>query len=353
MDQGIFAIAEARGHEQITYFNYPQVGLKAIVAIHDTTLGFALGGCRMRLYKNEAEALEDAMRLSEGMTYKSAMAGLPLGGGKSCIIADPQMKEGRKELFEQFGKCLNDLAGRYVTAEDMGTSVKDIMFMKKYSNYAAGFSKEEGGGGDPSPWTARGVFCGILAAAEFKYGSKDLRGKKISIQGVGNVGMYLLEHLSKAGAKCVVCDTRQSAVEEAHRLYGAEVVSCEQIYNIDCDIFSPNAIGQTINIFTIPLLRCSIIAGGANNQLSDNVVYDSIEKKGILYCPDFVINAGGIISVGAEYNKGGWKEDWVRNKTENVGNTVRSVIEEAKKRGQFPEVTAIALAKEKVAAAKR
>ena len=349
----VFEIAKTRNHEQVVFFNYPQFGLKAIIAIHDTTLGPALGGCRMRAYKTEEEAVDDVMRLSEGMTYKSAMAELPLGGGKACIIADPHMKQGRQQMFEQLGRCLNMLGGRYITAEDMGTSVEDIMNIRKYSKYAAGFAKEEGGGGDPSPWTALGVYGGIISACEIKYGSKDLKGKKIALQGIGHVGMYLLEHLTKAGAECTVCDFNHSVLEIATQKHGAKVVDPSKIYDVNCDIFSPNAIGQTVNADTLSRLNCGIIAGAANNQLISSDVYELINNKNILYCPDFIINAGGIISVGAEYNEGGWKESWVRAKAENIQNTVKRVLEESIKTNEFPEITAERLAKEKVESAKR
>ena len=251
-----FAEAEKRGHEQVCYFHYPQFGLKAIVGIHNTVLGPALGGCRMRIYESESQALDDALRLSEGMTYKSSLAGLDLGGGKSCLIADPNMKEGRREMFLQFAECLNHLAGRYITAEDMGTSVADVMTMREVTKYAAGFAKEQGGGGDPSPWTARGVFQAITAACERKYGSKDLSKKHVTVQGVGHVGVYLVDLLKKAGAKITVCDTNKNACEQTRRDYGVDVVDINQIYDVDCDIYAPCAVGQTVNPDTLKRLKC-------------------------------------------------------------------------------------------------
>lgn len=351
MDLNVFKEAERRGHEQVVIFHYPQVGLKAVVGIHSTALGPALGGCRMRLYTDENQAIDDALRLSEGMTYKSALAGLDLGGGKSCIIADPKMVEGRRELFLQFGECLNHLGGRYITAEDMGTSVSDIMVMRERTKFAAGFAAEMGGGGDPSPWTAYGVFQSILAASERRYGSRDLNGRTIALQGVGHVGMYLLKHVREAGAKVVVCDTNTEALEQAKRDFGVEVVSTEAIYDVECDIYSPNAIGQTVNSDTVKRLKCDIIAGAANNQLIDSSMHAELESRKILYCPDFVINAGGVISVGAEYVPGGWKESWVREKVNQIYHTLQRVLDESEKRGKFPEVVAVELAKERVQAA--
>jgi leucine dehydrogenase len=348
MDIKLLSEIERRGHEQVVVFNYPRVGLKAIVAIHNTVLGPALGGCRMRLYTDEASALDDALRLAEGMTYKSALAGLDLGGGKSCLIVDPAIKEGRRELFLQFAKCLNDLGGRYITAEDMGTSVEDIMVLREVTKFAAGYSRDKGGSGDPSPWTALGTFSGIRAACERRFGTADLKGRHITVQGVGHVGMYLLKHLHEAGAKITVCDTVESRLEEARSKYGAEVVGLDAIYDVKCDVYSPSAIGQTVNRDTLPRLKCAIIGGAANNQLSDASMYEAITQRGITYCPDFAINAGGIISVSAEYIPGGWTEKWVTEKSTNIYNTIHKILEESEKRKRFTELVALDLAKDRI-----
>lgn len=349
----VFSEAAKRGHEQVAFFNFPAVGLKAIIAVHNTALGPALGGCRMRIYDNEDRALDDAMRLAEGMTYKSSMAGLDLGGGKSCIIADPALKEGREALFEQFAHCLNRLNGTYITAEDMGTSVSDIMVMRKITKFAAGFAREQGGGGDPSPWTARGVFNAIQAACERRYGSKDLKGKHVTVQGVGHVGLYLVEMLKKAGAKITATDSNRMALQRAKQDFGAEIVELDQIYDVACEVYAPCAIGQTVNPTTIKRLKCEIIAGAANNQLSDASTHAMIKEKKIMYCPDFVINSGGVISVGAEYIPGGWNEKWVSDKVSNIAATMQRVLDESEKRGRFTEVVAIELAKERVAEAEK
>jgi len=337
-----------RGHEQVTVFNYPEVGLKAIVAIHNTNLGPALGGCRMRIYTDESQAIDDCLRLSEGMTYKSSIAGLDLGGGKSCILADPALKNGRKELFVKFAECLNHLNGRYITAEDMGTSVEDVMVMREHTKYAAGYARDKGGSGDPSPWTARGVLNSIKAGCERKFGTKDLKGRYIALEGVGHVGMYLLKYLKEAGARVVVSDINKSSLERAKTEYGAEVVEPNAIYDLDCDIYSPNAVGQTVNPETLKRLKCKVICGGANNQLINPTVYETIDAKGMLYCPDFVVNAGGVISVGCEYVPGGWNESWVSQKVDNIYNTVHRILDESEKRSKFPEVVAVELAKERV-----
>ncbi len=354
MSQSVLQHCSARGHEQVAFFNYPDVGLKLIVGIHDTTLGPALGGCRMRAYDNEAQALEDVMRLSEGMTYKSSLAGLDLGGGKSCLIADPHMKEGREELFKKFGECLNHLAGRYITAEDMGTSVSDIMWIRSVSKHVVGTDPKQGGAGDPSPWTALGVFHAMRAAVERRFAAEPtLKGKRVSIQGVGHVGMYLLEHLTKAEALVTVCDTNATALDEASKKFGATVVTTDAIYDQPCDIFAPCAIGQTVNGDTLKRLSCKVIAGAANNQLPDRSVYGEITEREILYCPDFAINSGGVICVAAERMEGGPKRDWIERKVAGVYDTTARVLDESKRRGRFTEEVAVELAKERIADAKR
>lgn len=348
MSKKVFEESLKRGHEQVVFFSFPEFGLKALIGIHDTTLGPALGGCRLRMYEDEDQALDDVLRLSEGMTYKSSIAGLDLGGGKSCIIADPSFTEGREKFFEQFGKCLEYLGGRYITAEDMGTSVEDVMCMRRQTQWAAGFSREAGGAGDPSPWTARGVFHAIRAACERVFDKKDLSGKKIAIQGVGHVGMYLAELLHAQGATLTVCDAIAKNAEKARERFGVNVVAVEDIYDVDCDVFAPCAIGQTINEVTIPRLKCRAIAGAANNQISSPAVYASLNERGMLYCPDFVINSGGVISVGGEYIPGGWNEGWVSDKVDHIYHTTHRILDESEKRKAFPEVVAVELAKERI-----
>lgn len=349
---GAFGSASDRGHEQVVYFNFPEVGLKAIICIHSTAIGPALGGCRMRVYESEELALDDCLRLSEGMSYKNSVAGLDIGGGKSVIIADPFLKVGRAELFQKFGECLESLSGRYITAEDMGTSVSDIMEIKKFSSSVAGIDPAQGGGGDPSPWTALGTYLGIQAACEFRYGSSDLKGRTIAVQGAGHVGMYLIEQLSKSGAKLFVSDTNQQYLDRASKDFGATIVGLDDIYSVKAEIFSPNAIGQTVNSKTLSTLTCEIIAGAANNQLSDSSIYEELAKRNITYCPDFVINAGGVISVAAELESGGWKEGWVRSKVERIGQTVLTCLKDAQKENLPTEAIALRIAKDRIAKAK-
>lgn len=354
MSDAVLSQCEARGHEQVVFFNYPDVGLKLIVGIHDTTLGPGLGGCRMRLYQNESQALDDVMRLSEGMTYKNALADLPLGGGKSCIIADPNMSKGREALFAKIGECLNHLAGRYVTAEDMGTSVSDMNVVRKVSRFVVGTDPNSGGAGDPSPWTALGVFHAIRAAVERVFpNSNEIRGKRFAVQGVGHVGMYLTEHLVKAGAEVTVCDPNAALTEAAARNLGVKVVGVDAIYDVPCDVFAPCAIGQTINKATIARLSCKVIAGAANNQLSDPSVYTLLRERGVLYCPDFAINSGGVICVGAELAEGGPSIPWIQKKVDGIYATTCRVLDQAARSGRDTEVVAIELAKEHIAEAKR
>ena len=348
----IFNEAEKRGHEQIVFFNYPEVGLKAIVAVHSTVLGPSLGGCRMRLYQSEAEAVNDVVRLAEGMSYKNSVAGLDLGGGKSCIIADPKIKEGREELFRQFGECLNFLAGRYISAEDMGTSVGDVMCMKEKTSYVSGTALKDGGGGDPSPWTALGVFKGIIAACERRFGNDNLSSRHISIQGVGHVGFYLAQLLVKAGAKVTVSDINQENVDRAVKELAVSAVTPDEIYAVDCDVYSPCAVGQTVNPSVLRKLKCKIIAGAANNQLSDETVYRDILARNILYCPDFVINAGGVINCASESRKEGWSESWTKEKVDKIYDTIHKVLELSEKDNKFPEITALEMAKNRINKAK-
>ena len=337
-----------RGHEQVVFFHYPHVGLKAIVSIHSTVLGPALGGCRMRLYEHESEAIDDVMRLAEGMTYKSSLAGMDLGGGKACIIADPLLSEGRKELFVQFGNCLNNLNGRYVTAEDMGTCVEDMVWIRQVAKFVTGGSPEQGGSGDPSPWTAMGAFEAIKAACLFPYGSEDLSGRTVAIQGVGHVGEYLSGHLSGAGAKLILTDTNAQTLDRVTRKYNATAVDPDTIYDQAVDIYAPCAIGQTVNAATISRLRCDIIAGAANNQLYDESVYEPLLERGILYCPDFAINSGGVISVGAELRPGGWNETWVTARVKSIKEITLRVLEQSRERDRFPEKVALELAAERI-----
>jgi leucine dehydrogenase len=343
--------AARRGHEETCFFSDSKSGLKAIISVHNTSLGAAIGGCRMRAYTSEWEAIDDVLRLSEGMTYKNALAGIPHGGAKACILVPADAKLDRRAIFTKFGECVNRLSGRYWTAEDMGTSVEDLMVVHEVSRYVVGTDPKKGGGGDPSPWTAKGVFNSILAACEYKFSDLDLSKRKVAVQGVGHVGAYLVERLVEAGAKVVICDTNAQNIERVRQKYKVEVVEPDAIYDQAVDIFAPCAIGQTINSRTVPRLKATLIVGAANNQLSDPGVYSLLSSRGILYCPDFVVNAGGVICVAGECRPDGWQEPQVAGLVDKIPTTLKNVLEEAEKNREFPEVVALRMARERVSSA--
>ncbi|MEC4725405.1 amino acid dehydrogenase [Shewanella sp. D64] len=283
-------------HEQVVFCQDKESGLKAIIAIHNTNLGPAVGGCRMWNYESDDEALTDVLRLSRGMTYKNALAGLEMGGGKSVIIANPNT-ENREALFRAFGRCINSLGGKYFSAEDVGVTTADIMIAHQETPFMAGL---EGKSGDPSPFTALGTFLGIKAAVKHQRGIDSLQGLKISVQGVGHVGYYLCRHLHAEGAKLIVTDINQASLDRVTNEFDATVVAPQDIYHQDVDIYAPCALGATINDTTIPLLKATIVAGCANNQLAEARHGEKLKELNILYAPDYVINAGGIINVSFE-----------------------------------------------------
>lgn len=286
-------------HEQVVFFQNKEVGLKAIIAIHNTTLGPALGGTRMWNYKSEEEALRDVLRLSRGMTYKAAAAGLNLGGGKAVIIGDPK-KDKSQTLFKIYGRFLNTLGGRYITAEDVNTDVNDMEYVYSETDYVVGIEKSHGGSGDPSPFTALGTFQGIQACLKKTFGSENMKGKKIAVQGVGAVGSKLIKMLADEDAVIYVSDIDRDKLQKMKSEFGVEVVPENEIVTMECDIFSPCALGAIINDDTVEKMKCKIIAGAANNQLDRIEHGDILKKKGILYAPDYVINAGGLINVSLE-----------------------------------------------------
>lgn len=337
-------------HEHLSFFFDEETGLKCVIAIHNTTLGPALGGCRMRSYDSIQAAVEDALRLAEGMTYKSSLAGLDLGGGKAVIIQDPKEIKDRKRFFEAYARIIEKVGGKYITAEDMGTSDEDMKVINKITKHVVGLPEALGGVGNPAPYTARGTVCGILAASRFRFGSEDLSGKKVIIQGVGAVGSRVASQLKELGASLVISDVDQESIKRVVELTGAEVVSPEALYDVEGDIFCPCAMGQTVNPRTIERLKVKVIAGAANNQLSDPTVYSLLDEKRITYVPDFVINAGGIIAASIEQSER--SKDWMVKKIDGIGDTVFRVLEESRKRNRFPELVAIELAKERIEAAK-
>lgn len=296
----IFNQIEAKSHEQIVICSDPKVGLKAIIAIHNTTLGPALGGTRMWMYKNEQEAIRDVLRLSRGMTYKAAVAGLNLGGGKAVLIGDPK-KDKTEALFRTYGRFVEGLGGRYITAEDVGIEVRDMEWVRMETKYVTGISRALGGSGDPSSVTALGTFMGMRACAKRVFGSDSLAGKKISVQGAGHVAYYLTKLLVQDGAKVFVTDIFPEKLKRFVDEFKVTVVAPEDIYKLDVDIYSPCALGGTLNSETIPQLKAAIVAGCANNQLDDEAIHGQmLIDRNILYAPDYVINAGGLINVANE-----------------------------------------------------
>lgn len=340
----IFKIMEKYDYENVVLCYDKTSGLKAIIAIHDTTLGPALGGCRMWTYDSEEDAINDALRLARGMTYKNAAAGLNLGGGKAVIIGNPRTDKS-EALFRSFGRYVESLKGRYITAEDVGTNVKDMEYIRYETKYVAGLPETSG---DPSPFTAYGVYRGMQAAAEEIFGTSDLRGKVVAIQGIGNVGYHLAKYLYEAGAKLIVTDIFEENAKRAVEEFGAEYVKPDEIYGVECDIFAPCALGAIINDETIPQLKCKIVAGSANNQLKEERHGDILQQKGILYVPDYIINAGGVINVADELNPSGYNRERAMRKVSMIYDTVKKVIEKAKKENVPTYVAADRVAEERI-----
>lgn len=341
-----FETVESEGHEQVTFFYDRASGLKAIVAIHDTTLGPALGGTRMWPYKSEDEALTDVLRLSRGMTYKAAAAGLRLGGGKAVIIGDPK-KDKSPALFRAFGKCVNTLGGRYITAEDVGTSVEDMEYVFEETRYVTGVDIAHGGSGDPSPFTAYGTLQGIKASVEHKLGKKELKGLKVSIQGLGHVGHHLAGYLKKEGAVVFATDIDEDRCKRAkEESVVDEIVAPDEIYGLDVDVFAPCALGAVVNDQTLDQFRCSIITGAANNQLATLKHGDILQQKGILYAPDYVVNAGGLMNVYIELE--GYSEVRARRICNGIFGNVMTVFKISDRDQVAPAIAADRMVEERL-----
>lgn len=328
----VFSQLAENNHEQVVFCHDPHTGLKAIIAIHNTTLGPAAGGTRMWLYNNEAEALRDVLRLSRGMTFKNAISGLNIGGGKAVIIGDAR-KHKSEMLFRSFGKFVNSLNGKYITAEDVGVSTQDIEYIAQETKYVAGKPESLGGSGDPSPVTAYGVYVGMKAAAKKAYGQDSLSGKKVLVQGVGHVGEYLVEHLAKEGAHVFISDIYEDRLKAvASKYQNTEIVDKDAVYDLDMDIYAPCALGATINDDTLKRLRCRIIAGAANNQLQDERIHaDACQAQGILYAPDFLINAGGIMNVFCEISLPVYNRQRAYEQAERIYEYTLNIFETAEK----------------------
>ncbi|HEU4623597.1 MAG TPA: Glu/Leu/Phe/Val dehydrogenase dimerization domain-containing protein [Steroidobacteraceae bacterium] len=346
-----FDSREFDGHELVLFTHDEPTGLRAIVAIHSTALGPAAGGCRMWPYASASEAVTDALRLSRGMSYKNALAGLPFGGGKAVIIGDSRRKT--PALFEAFGRFVDSIGGRYVTAEDVGTTTADMENVAKHTRFVAGLHRKPGEvGGDPSPKTALGTHLGIKAAAKCRLGRSDLEGLRVAVQGLGGVGYHLCRLLAAEGAKLSVADVRADAVTRVCDELGAEPVPVEAVLRQDVDVVAPCALGAVLNSQSIPTLRARIVAGAANNQLATDADGEALLAAGILYAPDYVINAGGIISVAREYF-GGSSEAQVTADIHGIPVRLTEIFERARREGRPTNVVADRLARERIHSARR
>lgn len=326
--ESIFNKLAAYGHKKVAFCNDQDIGLKAIIAIHDTTLGPALGGVRMWAYKTEEDALEDVLRLSKSMTYKAAISGLNLGGGYAVIIGDSR-KEKTEALMRKFGRFIKNLNGEFIAAEDVGTNPRDMEYIRMETQHVTGVPETIGGSGDPSPIAALGVFMGIKASVKELFGTDSLTGKSVIVQGIGQVGENLVKLLRDENVKVYISDIDEERTAKISKKYGAEVVSTHSIFDIDADIYSPCALGATVNTHTINKLKCSIIAGSANNQLEDEALHGKmLLEKGILFAPDYVINAGGIINCYSELM--GFSKKRTLQLTENIYEATRNVLKLSK-----------------------
>jgi len=346
-EDGLFAQLAEHHHEQVSLYADPAAGYRGIIAIHNTQLGPALGGTRVWNYESDEAALTDALRLARGMTYKAAVAGLNLGGGKSVIIGDNKPKD-REPLFRAHGRHVESLGGRYITAEDVGTSTADMEFIRAETSHVTGLM---GKSGDPSPVTAFGVYRGIKACAKHHYGADSLAGKTVAIQGAGNVGYHLAGLLYKEGAKLIVTDIDAGRVQRVVQEFKATAVAAEAIYGQQADIFAPCALGAIINDETIPQLKVEIVAGGANNVLAEERHGDELEAKGILYAPDYVINGGGLINVNAELH--GWSLERAHNKAGEIYDTILRVFDIAREHRIPSYLAADRLAEQRIATVSR
>lgn len=347
----VFGQVSFNDHEQIVFCNDKDTGLKAIIGIHNTVLGPALGGTRMWKYDNEWEALNDVLRLSRGMTYKSAISGLNLGGGKAVIIADAKVDK-TPEMIIKFGEYIHSLSGKYITAEDVGTTTADMDLIRDVTPYVTGISESKGGSGNPSPVTAYGVYMGMKAAAKFQFGSEKLDGKKVLVQGIGHVGETLVDYLTKEGALVQITDINENRLLEMETKYGASIYRGADLYAADVDIYAPCALGATINDETIHRIKAKVIAGAANNQLANELIHGQILKdKGIAYAPDFLINAGGIINVYGEIV--GYGKEEAMKRTENIFNTTLEIFSFAQAQGVTTHQAALSIAEKRIAERKK
>lgn len=345
----VFEKIQTDNYEQVIFCNDSRLGLKAIIAIHNSALGPATGGCRMWNYRSEEEALTDVLRLSKGMTYKASISELALGGGKSIIIGDAAQKS--PELLKRFGDFVETLRGNYITAKDVGINSKDLKIIKSRTAHILGIEGEENSSGDPSPVTAWGVYNGILACAEKAFGTKSLKGLHVALQGLGAVNYYLLKYLHQEGAKVSGCDINPEAIQRAQNEFGIQVVSPETIYDTACDIFSPGALGAVVNPQTLDRFKCKVIAGAANNQLATEADGMALLKKGILYAPDYAINAGGLTNIYHE--RDGYDREKAYAHVARIYDTIKKILERSEAEKLPTNLVANRIAEERVQEAER
>jgi leucine dehydrogenase len=343
----IFGMREFDGHERVVFGYDELTGLSSIIAIHSTALGPSAGGCRMWAYGSTSEAVTDVLRLSRGMSYKNAMAGLPFGGGKAVIIGDSRRTKS-PELFQAFGRFVGSLAGRYITAEDVGTTTADMEQVARTTQFVSGLGRRPGeAGGDPAPKTALGVFLGLKAAVKFRFGRSELDGLSVAIQGVGGVGYHLCRLLAAEGAQLRVADVRPAATRRVSDEFNAVTVPVETVLAEDVDVLAPCAMGAILNAQSIPSIRARVVAGAANNQLAEEKDGAALQAAGVLYAPDYVVNAGGIISVAREYN-GGATEAEVTSEIQGIPGRLMEIFERARRDGRATNAVADQMARERV-----
>jgi len=343
----LFETVREMGHEQVLFCHDQELDFKAIIALHDTSLGPAMGATRLWPYASEEDALRDVLRLSRGMTYKAACANIPVGGGKAVIIANPENKT--DAILRAYGRFVDSLKGRFITGQDVNICPEDVRQMRRETKYVVGVTEKAGG---PAPATALGVFLGIKAAVEFKLKKTELNGLKVAVQGAGNVGKHLCQLLHQQGVEIFVTDLNRQKAEEIKHLYGAKAIEPSEIYSLDVDIFAPCALGAVLNSSTIPVIKASIIAGCANNQLENEQIHSSmLESKGILYCPDYVINAGGLINVYSEMIDA--EETQILNKVNNIYDSLLEIFSKAKKKGITTHDASKLLAEERIMRARK
>jgi leucine dehydrogenase len=347
----IFQKIQPEGFEQLIYCQDSKVGLRAIIALHSLALGPATGGCRMWNYASEEEALYDVLRLSKGMTYKASLAGLKWGGGKSVILGDPKAPK-NPQMLQRFGEFVERLGGNYITAKDVGIGAEDLKTIKNKTQYVLGIEGEASSSGDPSPATAWGVYHGMKACVKYAFQANSLKGMTVALQGLGSVSYYLLEHMVADGAKVIGCDIDQSAIDRAVKKYGIEVVSPDKIYDVKCDIFAPSALGASIQSSTIDRINAKVIAGAANNQLATSEDGYELMKRGMIYAPDYAINAGGLINIYYEdARQGGYSKTKAFDHVSKIEQTISLILERSSQEKLPCHVVADRMAEEIVAKA--